>query len=199
LWNKKLFLAIGSKPVLMVNEKEICTKILFESFKDNQSVTFVVKQDSRKDKRLKLLMEYSYFVGKNFGEVYLSIDQNVCAITIDPSKRKTTFKTVIWDLKLIFGCIGLFNVKKVLKREAIIKQNHPKEPFIHLWYIGVNPSHQGKGAGTKIMQEIIDNARDKPICLETSTVRNYSFYERLGFKCIAELDELGYKLNMFCR
>ena len=185
--------------MLMKSEKEICTKILFESFKDNQSVTFFVKQDQKKDKRLRLLMEYSYFLGKNFGEVYLSEDKEACAITIDPTKKRTTVKSVLWDLKLIFGCIGLFNVKKVLKREAIIKQYHPKESFIHLWYIGVNPNQQGQGAGTKLMKEIIQNARGKPICLETSTERNYTFYERLGFQRIAELDELGYGLKVFSK
>lgn len=58
-----------------------------------------------------------------------------------------------------------------MKREALIKTNHPKQDFIHLWYIGVDPKEQGKGKGTELLQIIIQKARaqNKSICLETST------------------------------
>ena len=102
-------------------------------------------------------MEYSYFVANSFGEIYISEDQLACALLIDPSKKKTTLKSIFWDLKLLFKCIGIFNIGKVLKREKSIKQYHPNEDFIHLWYIGVKKSEQGKGRGTQLMHQIIND------------------------------------------
>ena len=43
--------------------------ILYDSFYDNGSVNFVVKQDAKKDKRIKNLLEYSYYKGERFGNI----------------------------------------------------------------------------------------------------------------------------------
>lgn len=180
-------------------KKEQIIKILSESFHDNKSTNFVIKQVKKKDFRLRKLIEYSIFYGESFGEVYLSEDNHSCYIILDTEKKKTTLKSVFWDLRLIFQCIGLTNIKKVLKRESLIKSNHPKENFIHLWYIGVIPTEQGLGKGTRLMKMIIDDARsqNKKIYLETSTERNFKFYEDLGFKEEVRGNQLGYSLNFF--
>ncbi len=183
------------------NEKQIIIDILHKSFMDNKSVNFVVKQDNKREARIRKLMEYSYFKGKHFGQIYISKDQKTCAIILDPSKQKTTLKSILWDLKLVFGCMGISNVKKVLKRESEIKKHHPDFPFLHLWYIGVEPAEQGKAKGTEMMARIIHDAREKrlPIYLETSTERNFPFYEKLGFKVISEINTLGYPLKMYLK
>lgn len=174
-------------------------EILTQSFKENKSTNFVIKQDEKRDKRLKKLIEYSIFYGDRFGEVFLSEDKNSCYIIIDTEKKKTTLRSILWDLRLIFQCIGIKNINKVIKRESLIKANHPKENFIHLWYIGVIPSKQGLGNGTKLMRKIIESAqaRNKKIYLETSTERNFKFYERLGFKEDTTLDQLGFSLKIY--
>nr|WP_294858661.1 GNAT family N-acetyltransferase [uncultured Fluviicola sp.] len=182
-------------------KKQIVTDILHKSFMENKSVNFVVKQDKKKETRIKKLMEYSYFQGEKWGKIYLSEDNNSCAIILIPSKKKTTLKSIAWDLKLVFGCMGIVNVSKVLKREREIKKHHPDFPFLHLWYIGVNPEFQGKGRGTFLMDEIMKDAveMDLPIYLETSNHRNFPFYEKMGFKMISQLDHLGYPLKMYLK
>lgn len=183
------------------SEKQIIIDILHKSFMENMSVNFVVKQDKKREARIKKLMEYSYFQGIEYGEIYISKDQNACAIVLDPARKKTTLKSVIWDLKLVFGCMGIFNVSKVLKREGEIKKNHPTFPFLHLWYIGVNPEVQGKAKGTELMGRIIHDAkmRNLPIYLETSNPKNFPFYEKLGFNLISEMSNLGYTLKMYLK
>lgn len=182
-------------------EKQIIVNILRKSFWDNKSVNFVVKQDNKREFRIKRLMEYSYFQGESFGKIYLSKDQNACAIVLIPSKKKTTLKAIIWDLKLVFGCMGLSKVSKVLKREGEIKKHHPDFPFLHLWYIGVNPEFQGQAKGTELMARIMHDAKelDLPIYLETSNPKNFPFYEKLGFTMISEMDNLGYPLKMYLK
>jgi ribosomal protein S18 acetylase RimI-like enzyme len=184
-----------------INEKQIVIDILRKSFMDNKSVNFVVKQDNKREARIRKLMEYSYFKGLHFGEIYISKDQKACAIVLDSSRQKTTLKGIWWDLKLVFSCMGISNVKKVLKREGEIKKHHPDFPFLHLWYIGVDPSEQGKAKGTELMGRIIHDSRrfGLPIYLETSTERNFPFYEKLGFKVISEINTLGYPLKMYLK
>lgn len=178
--------------------KETLNEILFESFYDNKSINFVVKQDDIKDKRFNLLLDYSIFMGKNFGKIYLTDDKKACAIILDPSKKKTNLKTIIWDIKLALKVIGVGNVVKVMSRERTLKKYHPKTPFIHLWYIGVRNEEQSKGLGSILLQQIINDFPDKDIYLETSTERNFPFYKKHDFELVDDLiKDLGYHLHMY--
>lgn len=171
--------------------------ILSKAFINNRSVAFVVKQDSKREKRIKLLMAYSLFKAYHFGRVFMNPEKTACALVVDSSKKKWTYQSFIWDLKLIFQCIGLFNLSRVLKREKILKTFHPKGKFYHLWYVGVLPEHQGKGLGTNVMKQIIQDCSDAPIYLETSMEENFPFYEKLGFVKVIDLKQDQNILRMY--
>jgi GNAT superfamily N-acetyltransferase len=175
--------------------------ILCQSFDNNKSVNFVVKQDKNRKKRLYLLMRYSLFLGKEFGYVFYNENHKSCAILLDPKKKKTTFKSILWDLRLVFQCMGIGKVSQVLKREAIIKKLHPKTDFLHLWYLGVALNNQGKGYGSNMLQEIDELATSLqlPIYLETSTEINFPFYEKNGYSCTNEISSLGYVIKTFVK
>lgn len=140
-------------------------------------------------------MEYSFDICYLFGRVLLSDDRKGCALIVLPEKKKTTFRSVLLDLKLIFSCIGLSNVKKAMKRETMIKAFQPKEPICYLWFIGVEPNEQNKGIGSNLLVEIMKESESdkRTICLETSTPKNLPWYQKFGFTIYNELN-LGYKL-----
>ena len=144
-------------------------------------------------------MEYSIFQGGNFGKLWFSEDEKACAIVIDPTKNKTTWKGILWDLKLIFKCVGLRKVSSVMKREKKVKETHPNEnTFLHLWYLGVDPQEQGKG--TALLKAIISEAKNqgKSICLETSNPRNFPFFcEVNGFEETAVIEDFGFPIRAY--
>lgn len=145
-------------------------------------------------------MDYSFNVCNKFGEVWISDDQQACALILFPDKKRVTFRTVHWDLKLAFAVIGLGRVSNVLRREAMIKANHPKEPIAYLWFIGVNPQTQGRGVGSALIQEVIQECEKKkrPIYLETSMQKNLRFYKKFGFEIFHSLP-LSYTLYQLRR
>jgi ribosomal protein S18 acetylase RimI-like enzyme len=177
------------------NDKSRVVDILTQSFKDNTSVNYIIKQDKNRLQRIEELMNYSFKLSNKFGKTYVSNDNKACAIIIYPDKKRTTLKSMLWDIQFILKAIGIGNIRKALKREAAIKKFHPEIPFTYLWFIGTEPSEQGKGIGTALMKEIISDSEklNRPICLETSTESNISWYEKFGFKTYQELD-FGYKL-----
>ncbi len=176
----------------------IVREILVESFQNNKSIKDVVKQDTKRDKRLKLLIDYSSFMGENFGKVYLNENKTACAIIINSERRRNTLKSMFWNVKLAFSVIGLNNAIRVLKRASIISKFYPSTPYVYLWFIGVKTTEQNKGYGSELLKEIIKDSGSKPIYLETSTERNFSFYVKFGFKKITNFERLvGYKLNMY--
>lgn len=177
------------------NEKNLIVDILTKSFESNQSVNYIVKQDEKKLKRIEALMNYSFEVCYLFGDVFLSDDNKACALVLYPDKKKTTIKSIMLDVNLIFSCVGIENIKKTLDREAIIKKIQPKMPMYYLWFIGVDREYQNTGIGSELLKEIIEDSKrkERPIYLETSTLKNLPWYKKFGFDIYHEAD-LSYKL-----
>jgi ribosomal protein S18 acetylase RimI-like enzyme len=176
-------------------DKDLVVDILAKSFETNQSVNYIIMQDEKKLKRVRYLMEYSFEVCFLFGDVFLSPDKKACALVLYPDKKKTTLKSILLDIKLILNSVGFQNIKKTLAREAMIKKVQPQERMAYLWFIGVDPEYQNSGIGTQLLNDIIQNSRlkNRPVYLETSTVKNLPWYKKVGFQVYEELD-LTYKL-----
>ena len=176
-------------------DKNLVVDILTKSFENNQSVNYIAKQDEKRLTRIRSLMDYSFEVCYKFGDVFLSEDRKACALVLYPDKKKTTFKSILLDIKLILSCIGVENIKRALTRESKIKQLQPKELMYYLWFIGVDPKYQNEGIGSILLDEIIEDSekKERPIYLETSTLKNLPWYQKFGFQIYNEL-ELSYKL-----
>jgi GNAT superfamily N-acetyltransferase len=177
------------------NDKALVVDILANSFADNRSVNYIIKQDRKKILRLKNLMEYSFDTCFTFGEILLSDDRNGCALIIFPEKKRITLKSTLSDIKLIISCTGINNAIKAIQRESAIKKLQRGELIYYLWFIGVEATEQNKGIGTRFMQEIISHctAMERTIYLETSTEKNIPWYQQFGFTIYNELD-FGYRL-----
>jgi hypothetical protein len=175
-------------------------KILTKSFENNQSVNYIVKQDSQRTERIRALMDYSFEVCFMFGEVYLSDDHKGCALVLYPDQKQFSIKSTLLDVQLLLNAIGLTRAGKAMSRESAIKSNYPKAPIYYLWFLGVNTSDQNNGIGSKLLKEIIKDSQrqHKPIYLETSTIKNIPWYEKFGFSIYNELD-FGYKLFLLRR
>lgn len=176
-------------------DKELVVDILTRSFNANQSVNYIVKQDKKRIKRISALMDYSFEVCYMFGNVFLSNDEKACALVLYPDRKKTTFRSILLDAKLIISCVGVKNIRRTLDRETKIKQVQVKDKMYYLWFIGVNPEYQNTGIGTGLLKEVINDSQvlNRPIYLETSTLKNLPWYKSQGFKVYHELD-LGYRL-----
>ena len=168
---------------------------LTESFEDNRSVNYIVKQDKKRNQRIRKLMEYSFEMCYSFGEVFLSENKKGCVLIMLPDKKKTTLKTIVLDANLVLSSIGLLNTKKALNKESKIKKFHPDELMYYLWFIGVDPMEQHKGIGSALMRDVITESikKKRSVYLETSTLKNIPWYEKFGFTIYNELD-LGYRL-----
>lgn len=180
-------------------DKNVILDILTRSFDDNKSVNDVVKQDQNRVDRIEKLMEYSFYLCHEFGEVWISDDQQACALVLFPDTKRASFFTFMWDLKLALSVIGLDRINMILKREKMIKANHPRTPIAYLWFLGVNPELQGQGVGSALLGQLIKEceSKNRPIYLETSMTRNLPFYKKFGFEifCSVQLTYTLYQLR----
>ncbi len=69
----------------------------------------------------------------------------------------------------------------------------PLDPHWHLGPIGVLPGYQGKGIGTKLLRRFCQevDACLAPAYLETDALQLVPYYERFGFKLVAESEIFG--------
>lgn len=176
-------------------DKDIAVNILTESFNDNQSVNYIVKQDKKRKQRIRKLMEYSFDNCYFYGEIFLTDDKSGCALILLPDMKKNSLKSILLDIKLVVSCIGISNIKKAMNRESKIKELQPKKLMYYLWFIGVDPDQHNKGIGSALIKEVIEdaNSKQRPVYLETSTLKNIPWYEKFGFEIYNQLD-LGYPL-----
>ncbi|WP_326981335.1 GNAT family N-acetyltransferase [Chryseobacterium sp. MYb264] len=156
------------------------------------SINFVVKKSGNREKRLKALMEYQFDISMLFGKVFLSDDEKGCVLYLE--NKGSGLKKTILEAKLLFQCIGVENIFNVLTREKLLSHYHPKEKFVHLWLMGVIPTEQGTGIGTKLLQETLELYEGELIYVETTTPENRAFYKKNGFTIFHETFELDYPL-----
>lgn len=177
------------------SDKERIVELLRLSFINNLSVGFLVGLANGRDSRIRRLMEYAFAVCYRFGEVLITEDRSACALLLYPDAKQFSLYALWLDVKLMFGIIGFSRLSKVLRREKMIKVQHPKGPFCYLWFIGVAPAVQGNGIGSCLMDALLAkmDAQDLPVYLETSVESNIGFYERFGFEVFHQID-LGYSL-----
>ena len=177
------------------NDKNLVVSILVNSFDDNKSVNYIIRQDKNRVSRIKKLMEYSYDVCHLFGDVFLTDDKKGCALIIIPDKKRTTLKSILLDARFAITCLGLSNIKKAMDREAKIKKVHPEGFLYYLWFIGVDSTNQNKGIGSQLLNDVIIEGKkqNRTICLETSTLKNIPWYEKFGFSIYHQFD-FGYTL-----
>lgn len=177
------------------NDKDLIVDILTKSFDTNQSVNYIVKQDEKRLRRVKALMEYSFEVCYLFGDVFLSSDKKACALVLYPDKKTISFKAILLDVNLILSCVGVENIQKTLARESLVKKIQPKDLMYYLWFIGVAPECQNTGIGSVLLDELIEDSslKKRPIYLETSTLKNLPWYKKFGFDIYHEAD-LSYRL-----
>lgn len=178
-------------------QKQVVLDLLYETFRDSPASVGVVKQDSKIEKRFKLLLEYSYFLSKKQGNIYLSEDNTACCLTIDSKKKKISIAQFYWYFILAFRVIGLKKAPEVLRRMKTLNNSRPKEPHIYIWYIGVTKEQQGKGVGTALLKKIIALNKNSPICLETTKPSNFPFYEKLGFHKQKTIEGLNYSFTPY--
>jgi len=127
------------------------------------------------------------FAGKSFekGTAYLAPDFAGAALWLKPGVEpngdaligliwESTSSEVQKDLFPLFEQMGAF---------------HPKYPHWYLPMIGVEPSRQGNGVGSALLQHSLANcdADGLPAYLESSNPKNISLYERFGFELIGTI------------
>ena len=83
--------------------------------------------------------------------------------------------------------VGVRAALRGFKAAQAIATHAPPEPFTYLRTLGVDPEHQGRGVGSRLVEQVLRAAPPAlPVYLETAKQQNLSFYARHGFEVAGE-------------
>lgn len=127
------------------------------------------------------------FAGRSFekGTAYLAPDFAGAALWLKPgvSPNEDELLGLVWESTSSEVQKDLF---PMFEQMAAF---HPKYPHWYLPMIGVEPSRQGSGVGSALLQHSLANcdADGLPAYLESSNPKNIPLYERFGFEVIGTI------------
>ena len=166
-------------------DKDKVVKIIIESFDTNPHVNFIIKNDSKRNKRMVVMAKYAFEFGMRRNGVHLTDDGLGVAIIFEHGKVPMNLREYIMQLGLGFKAFSIFRSAMVGKLEAQIGKRRPRDvKFLYLWFFGVADEALGSTDARELMKFIFTLSADQkiPIYLETSIDRNSIIYKRYGFE-----------------
>jgi len=161
--------------------------VLARAFHDDAMFCAVQPDPQRRARLLPWFFTATARLGQREGELHMLEDDAGVAIWLTPSHGRLGLGALVHSrlafVPLHLGPAGLRRFMRITGNFDSAREELVREPYWHLFILGVAPEHQGRGLGGELMAPVLARAdRDGVHCyLETSEERNVPFYERHGF------------------
>ncbi len=124
------------------------------------------------------------------------------AIWSPPGQHELPTRTLLGAVPQLAWLIGR-RVPAGLRLFRAMTRGTPTEPHWYLSMLGVDPAHQGRGLGPRVIAPVLDrcDATRTLAWLESTHAKNHTFYRRCGFE-VADATTLpagGPTLTFFAR
>lgn len=174
-----------------------CIAVLIKSFADDKLFMKMFSHETELSAYIALLVN---FCNEN-GEVHTArVDGKIVAVALwNPPGIKAMnlwnlSKTISLHSVLHFmSLITLKTFRRINKEFSITERHHYTKEHYYLCLIG----SQYKGAGTALMRFAMEKFSGTPLYLENSSIEeNHFFYNKLGFKLLKRIDDLGVPIEL---
>ncbi len=174
-------------------------EILYEALADDafyKSLERLVSGEaSTKREAMLMYMDYSMMEAETYGELFIpDTHKHGVSVWSKPIDSRTESEKKTRKNSFILLNMGQdsFDTYVEIVEFMSLKANQIIPP--DAWYlsiIGLKPGFQGQGLGSTLINHVLEKTDCINIStyLETFTLRNMSFYERLGYKSIASIYE----------
>lgn len=165
-------------------DKARVIEILCNSFEHDPHINWLVGEESGKPKRMKRLMAYAFEHAFINGTIELTDDVKAVALWKNHRSDKMNLPLGIENIRFL-SAFGFERLKRITQMENEISKRYPKNRFFeYLWFIGTQPSEQGKGYGSALLRPRLKKSSEenRSIYLETTTDSNVAYYQKKGFE-----------------
>lgn len=171
--------------------------VLARSFFDDPQMSFLFPDSHTREADLQIMFGTIAAAGLRRGHTYVLADDSgsvtSAAIWSPPEIESLSDDEVGPLVEVIVGRYGDEGLGRVGAMSEAMGANHPADPHLYLFIVGVDPPRQGRGLGQSMVAPTLAHcdATGTAAYLESSNPRNIGFYERLGFRTISEFHPDG--------
>jgi len=182
-------------------ERKLTVDILVEAFmplEDDNSINYIVGTGEKRLGRMQVLMGYLFDKALRSGAVYLSDNLGCCLLITHADKDGFSAQKVLSSLRLLFKCIGLAKLPKVLKRQRIIERNYPNGKYIRPMIFAVKQEYQGTVTAAKLIMQVYRENKNLrlPIIVDTASKDLVRLYQKFGLEIFNVEKELGFPIYL---
>jgi len=178
---------------LAQSQLEEAGRVLGRAFHDDAYWSWVLPRESRRSQVLPWFMEVWARYCHKHGEVHTTKGMvEGAALWIPPGKYPPSNVGMMLagmiSLPLKFGCAAFARLMASLNcQERLHKRDVPPRHW-YLTILGVEPTRQGQGIGSALIQPVLARADAEGLTcyLETEDARNVPLYQRHGFEVVVE-------------
>ena len=166
--------------------------VLSRSFHDDPQMQFLFPDATTRDADLRVMFTTIASAGLRRGHTYVLGDDDgtiVSAAIWSPPEIVALSEAEAGPLvEAIVERYGEEGLMRVGAMSEAMDANHPADPHLYLFVVGVDPSRQGSGLGEMLLAPTLTHcdATGTAAYLESSNPRNLGFYRRLGFRTVSE-------------
>jgi len=169
-------------------------EMLSRAFFPDSKMTHLMPEIAARKDRSEHLFEFELRYGMIYGDVYTtSPGVEGVAVWLPSDKSEIT----LWRAFRAGGLglqrhLGKETMDRLMAFSATVDNLHKKHipsPHCYLFFIGVDPSFQGKGYAGRLLRPMLERLDMKkiPCYLNTQNEKNISLYEHFGFRVIDQL------------
>ena len=177
--------------------------VLGRAFMHDPMLVYIVPEESKRIHIVPWYMTRLLAYSCRYGYAYATSSKDGVIFFLPPGESELTYPRMFRvgmlaaPIKLgVNPCIRLIRVAAAT--DKLHAQYAPPSHY-YLFGLGVDPSSQGKGAGSYLLELLLQrcDAEHAPCYLETHSERNIAFYKRNGFDVVVEAEILNGGLRVW--
>lgn len=184
--------------------EEAAARTLTAAFVSDPLMELIAPDPKKRPKVGPWFMGRSLAYGLRWGRVYANEDASAVAVWFPPGQTTVSpikmLRVGMWAMPFKLGMSG---TRRFLSAMPVMEKWHKavEGPHWYLMAIGTDPSKQGQGLGSALMEVVTAqaDAAGVPCYLETGTDSNVAFYSKRGFEVTGEAIVHGLKLSGMVR
>ena len=171
--------------------------LLGKAFMDDPLLTYVIPDARRRITRGPWFVRASLSYGIRYGEAHAPPGREGVAFFLPPNQTTLTparmFRAGMLAAPLRLGLSGFGRFMTMADFTDKLHKQHAPMPHYYLFGMGVDPSEQGKGVGSRLLAAVLRRSEGAgvPCYLETQNARNVPFYEKHGFRVVTDAELPG--------
>ena len=152
------------------NDTDTLINVLVRAYDQDPIVDWLVLKDGKRSQRMAIFFEILVnHCGMKYDHAFTTEDLSGIAVWYPPEPRDSWKSSFLEDVILLPKWIqvcGIRGMPSGLAVDNLVKKHHLKRPHYYLRPLGVDPVHQGRGIGSRLLQHGLRMCNEKgvPAC-----------------------------------